>query len=198
MIAHLSGEITATGEDWVVIDLHGLGYRVHVPRTSLTEIASMQGKVKLVTHLAVREDALTLYGFLHPEELEMFQLLIAVTRVGPQLALSILSQIPVPALAAALIEGDERALTRISGVGQKNAKRLILELKDRVQGKAGVFLRGPAVAHGQPREDAVKALIALGFPPRDSEAAVHAAASQMNECTTEALVRAALTRVGER
>jgi len=198
MIAHLSGEITAIGEDWVVIDIHGLGYRVHVTRTSLTEIAVMQGKVMLHTHLAVREDALTLYGFLHPEELEMFQLLIMVTRVGPQLALSILSQITVSALAAALIEGDDRSLTRISGVGQKNAKRLILELRDRVQGKAGIFLRGPAVAHDQPIEDAVKALISLGFPPRDSEAAVHAAASRMVKYTTEELVRAALTLVGER
>ena len=85
---------------------------------------------------------------------------------------------PVAALAVALMEGDERALTRISGVGQKNARRLILELKDRVQEKAGVFSRGPATAHGQPRDDAVKALIALGFPARDSEAAVNAAAAK--------------------
>ena len=198
MIAHIFGEITATGGDWVVIDVQGLGYRVHVPRTTLAELAPMQGKVRLITHLAVREDALTLYGFLYPDELGMFELLIGVTRVGPQLALSILSQIPVSALAAALMEGDERALTRISGVGQKNARRLILELRDRVQEKAALFSRGPAMAHGQPRDDAVKALIALGFPARDSEAAVNAAAAKLGECTTEALVRAALMHVGER
>ena len=89
MIAHIYGEITATGGDWVVIDVQGLGYCVHVPKTTLAELAPVQGKVKLITHLAVREDALTLYGFLYPDELEMFELLIGVTRVGPQLALSI-------------------------------------------------------------------------------------------------------------
>ena len=198
MIAHIFGEIAATGGDWVVIDVQGLGYRVHVPRNTLGELASMQGKVKLITHLAVREDALTLYGFLYPDELEMFELLIGVTRVGPQLALSILSQIPVSTLASALMEEDERALTRISGVGQKNARRLILELKDRVHEKEGVFTRGPVIVHGQPRADAVKALIALGFPARDAEAAVNAAASKTGECTTEELVRAALMRVRER
>lgn len=198
MIAYICGEITATGGDWVVIDVQGLGYRVHIPKTTLAELVPVQRKVKLITHLAVREDALTLYGFLYPEELEMFELLIGVTRVGPQLALSILSQMPVAALAVALMEGDERALTRISGVGQKNARRLILELKDRVQEKAGVFSRSPAPVHGQTRDDAIKALIALGFPVRDSEAAVNAVVSKAGECTTEELVRAALMHVGER
>jgi Holliday junction DNA helicase RuvA len=198
MIAHIIGEITATGGDWVVIDVQGLGYRVHVPKTTLAELVPAQGKVKLITHLAVREDALTLYGFLYPDELEMFELLIGVTRVGPQLALSILSQMPVATLAAALMEGDERALTGIIGVGQKNARRLILELKDRVQEKAGLFSRSAALVHSQPRDDAIKALIALGFPARDSEAAVNAVAAKAGECTAEELVRAALTHVRER
>ena len=125
MISRLSGEIVGRGDGSLVVDVGGVGYEVRVPGPLLEE-AGDSGKIRLYTHLAVREDALTLYGFARPEDLALFRLLIGVTRVGPQLALQILSQTTARALADAIALGDEKALTRIQGVGQKNAKRLIL------------------------------------------------------------------------
>ncbi|MFZ3383219.1 MAG: Holliday junction branch migration protein RuvA [Candidatus Methanoperedens sp.] len=103
MISHVYGDIAQSGDGFVVIDVGGIGYQVNVTKPILNELTGMKGKVKLYTYLHVREDAHILYGFLHPSELEMFKLLISVTRVGPQIAMNILSQIKIEELAAAII-----------------------------------------------------------------------------------------------
>ena len=139
MISHVFGEIAQTGEGFVVIDVGGIGYQVNVTKPIVYELTGKKEKVKLYTYLHVREDAHILYGFLNQSELEMFKLLISVTRVGPQIAMNILSQIKIEELAAAIIHEDEKVLTRISGVGAKNAKRLILELKDKMTKKMEGF-----------------------------------------------------------
>jgi len=146
MISHIYGEIAQCGEGFVVIDVGGIGYQVNVAKPTLYELNGRKEKVKLFTYLHVREDALILYGFGSQSELEMFKLLISVTRVGPQIAMNILSQIRIEELAAAIIHEDEKVLTRISGVGSKNAKRLILELKDKMKKKMeGFTFQPPAV-----------------------------------------------------
>lgn len=195
MISHIYGEIAHQGESFVVIDVEGIGYQVNVTQPALAELGDRKEKVKLYTHLHVREDALMLYGFTSASELEMFKLLISVTRVGPQIALNILSQIRIEELAAAIINEDEKVLTRISGVGPKNAKRLILELRDKMKKKMeGVVLAGVSSAN----YDAVSALVSLGFTQREAKEAVDAVAAGLKEPTVQALVKAALARLKER
>ena len=130
MIAQIAGVPVLTGDRWVVVDVHGVGYQVSVTQPALREIAAAQGPVRLFTHLAVREDALALYGFLRQSELEIFRILIGVSGIGPQTAMNLLSQISIGDFAIAILNEDEKALTRIAGIGPKSAKRLILELRD--------------------------------------------------------------------
>jgi Holliday junction DNA helicase RuvA len=191
MISHLRGEVTQTGEGFVVLDVGGVGYRVFMPVPDLHALQEGKGQVMVFTHLAVREDALTLYGFARPGSLEMFRLLISVNRVGPALALTILSGISVPDFAAALLDEDEKVLTRIPGIGQKSAKRLIVELKDKLKKKALLVMSDER--HGDPvRDDAVAALISLGFQRKESVAAVENVLKISGKSTVESVIKAAL------
>ena len=195
MISQIIGEIAHKGEGFVVMDVNGVGYQINVPQSALQELTDNKGKVKLYTHLHVREDALTLYGFTHLSELEMFKLLISVTRIGPQTALNILSQIKIEELAAAIIHEDEKVLTSISGVGSKNAKRLILELKDKMKKKMEGFAFTSA---GNLNYDAVSALVTLGFAQREAKEAVEAVAQGSKQPSVQSLIKAALFKLKER
>ncbi|HEX7628637.1 MAG TPA: Holliday junction branch migration protein RuvA [Candidatus Methanoperedens sp.] len=192
MISHVYGDIAQSGEGFVVIDVGGIGYQVNVTKPILNELTGRKEKVKLYTYLHVREDAHILYGFLHPSELEMFKLLISVTRVGPQIAMNILSQIKIEELAAAIIHEDEKVLTRISGVGAKNAKRLILELKDKMTKK----MEGFALPTSHVNYDAVSALVSLGFARQEAQRAVEAVSG--GEQKVEAIIKAALLKLKEK
>lgn len=199
MIAHLYGDITKIGDNHIVIDVNGVGYRVNVTEKTLQVLSAHKGKIRVYTHLIVRDDAFTLAGFIDQAELEVFLLLITVNRVGPQMALSILSQIPAPELIHALVCEDEKRLTRLNGVGPRNAKRLILELKDRLKDRSCRPVPGHDGASGQVREDVTKALIALGFSSRDAIDAVNRAASGVADPGSQALLKSALSRLkGER
>ncbi len=189
MISHIHGEIAQRGEGFVVIDVGGIGYHVNITKPTLQELDKKE-KVKLYTYLHVREDALILYGFTNAGELEIFKLLISVTGVGPQTALNILSQIKIEELAAAIIHEDEKVLTRISGIGQKSARRLVLELKDKMKKK----MTGYAPA-GSVNYDAVSALVSLGFAQREAQEAVNAVSGKGH--TVEALIKAALLKLKE-
>lgn len=197
MISHIYGEIAHRGDSFVVIDVGGLGYHVNVTKPVLQELSDKKEKVKLFTYLNVREDALILYGFTGESELEMFKLLISVTRIGPQIALSIMSQIKLEELIAAIIHEDEKVLTRISGVGQKNAKRLILELRDKIKKKMGErkmeYPQGDNINY-----DAVSALVSLGFQQRQAQEAVDSVLADNKQITVEALVKEALSKLRQR
>ncbi len=195
MISHITGDIAYCGDGYVVIDFNGFGYQVNVTAPTLSELRDMKEKVKLYTHLHVREDALTLYGFRTHGELEMFKNLIGVTRIGPQIALNILSQIKTGDLAAAIIQEDEKVLRNISGVGPKNAKRLILELRDRMKKHMDSFV--PAKT-SDINYDAISALVSLGFAQREAREAVEAATSGMKQPTVQALIKAALLKLKEK
>ncbi len=196
MISHIFGKISHTGDGYVILDVGGIGYHINVPAPVLAELSNKKEKVKLHTYLNVREDALILYGFTNASELEMFKLLISVTRVGPQIALSILSQIRIEELAAAILHEDEKVLTRISGVGSKNAKRLILELKDKIKKKMESI--GSYVPVNNINYDAISALVSLGFGQREAQAAVDAAAAGGKEHTVQDLIKAALLKLREK
>jgi Holliday junction DNA helicase RuvA len=195
MISHISGNIAYCGEGYVVIDFNGFGFQVNVTEPTLSQLRDAKEKVKLYTHLHVREDALTLYGFITPGELEMFRNLISVTRIGPQIALNILSQIKTGDLAAAIIHEDEKVLRDISGLGQKNAKRLILELRDRMKKHMDSFVipRTSNINY-----DAASALVSLGFVQREARDAVEAVAQGMKQPTVQALIKAALLKLKEK
>jgi Holliday junction DNA helicase RuvA len=195
MISHISGDISYCGDGFVVIDLNGMGYLVNVIAPTLAELRDIKEKVKLYTHLHVREDALTLFGFKTQGELEMFKLLIGVTRIGPQLALNILSQIRTGDLAAAIIQEDENVLKRIPGMGPKNAKRLILELRDRMKKHMDSFVPSRT---SNINYDAISALVSLGFAQRDARDAVEAVAQGMKQPTVQAIIKAALLKMKEK
>lgn len=195
MISHICGEIAHRGEGFVVLDVGGVGYQINVTKPALQELAG-KDQVKLYTYLNVREDALNLYGFTNASELEMFKLLISVTRIGPQIALNILSQIRIEELAAAIIHEDEKVLTNISGIGQKSAKRLILELNDSMKQRMEGYRSYAST--GNVNYDAVSALVSLGFAQREAQEAVNAVSANIKECTVEALIKAALQKLKER
>lgn len=199
MIAFLEGKLVEALPTHVVIDVHGVGYEVFIPLSSFDKLPAPGNPVRLLTHLAVREDAQVLYGFATAAERDLFRLLInTVSGVGPKLALNILSGMSPVAFRGAISSGDVKALSRISGVGRKTAERLVVELKDKI-GAAGAWeasseLRGASPAD-QRVNDAVLALIALDFKLPEAHEAVRAAQAMLGaEATVEELVRAALKR----
>jgi Holliday junction DNA helicase RuvA len=198
MIAHLRGKPVQAGDKWVVIDVGGIGYQVQVTQPALQLLVHTTEPVKLFTYMAVREDAITLYGFMHQSELEMFRILIGVSGIGPQIAMNLLSQIGIEDFVMAILNEDEKALTRISGIGTKSAKRLILELRDKMKKVSETMIAGDYGRASQPVHDAVSALISLGFSEKESREAVSAAALTMNTPTVQELIKAALVKMKER
>ncbi len=195
MISHIYGDIAQCGESFVVIDVGGIGYQVNVTKPEALELTNKKEKVKLYTHLNVREDALTLYGFTSQGKLAMFRLLISVTRIGPQIAMNILSQIKIEELASAIFREDEKVLTSISGVGTKNAKRLILELRDKMKKKMEGFV---FTGTSNINYDAVSALVSLGFGQREAQEAVNAVSVGIKDHTVETLIKSALLKLKEK
>jgi Holliday junction DNA helicase RuvA subunit len=197
MIAHLCGRPVLTGDRWVVIDIGGVGYQVQVTQPALQRLEQTTEPVKLFTYMAVREDAITLYGFMHQSELEMFRILIGVSGIGPQSAMNVLSQIGIEDFVMAILSEDEKALTRISGIGPKSAKRLILELRDKIKKVSGTMVAGDVVRAGPAVHDAVSALVSLGFSEKESRHAVNTAAVTMKNSTVQELIKAALVKMKE-
>ena len=198
MIARLSGNMVHAGDRWVIIDVHGVGYQVHVTQPALQQLAGTREPVTLFTHMAVREDAITLYGFRHQSELEMFRILIGVTGIGPQIAMNLLSQVGIEEFAIAILNEDEKALTRIPGIGPKSAKRLILELRDKMKKVSETLVRGETGKDSLAIHDAVSALVSLGFAEKESREAVNAAAPAPGSSTVQGLIKAALVKLRER
>ncbi len=166
MIALLTGRIAHKSPDHIILDVQGVGYRVHIPFSTYYELPEEGGTASLHIHTSVREDAILLYGFRTMLEKTFFQLLIAVSGVGPKLARDILSNIHPGPLAQALVQGDLGKLSTIPGIGKKTAERLVLELKDKV-GKLDLSSLPAAEAREIPAddvaEDVISALINLGY-----------------------------------
>ena len=166
MIALLTGLIAYKSPDHIILDVQGVGYRVQIPFSTYYELPEEGGRAALHIHTSVREDAIMLYGFRTRLEKSFFQLLIAVSGVGPKLARDILSNIQPGQLAQALVQGDLNKLSTIPGIGKKTAERLVLELKDKV-GKLDLSSLPAADAKGIPpedvAEDVISALLNLGY-----------------------------------
>ncbi len=198
MIAHLCGEPVLTGDRWVVIDVGGIGYQVQVTQPAFQMLSHEKEPVKLFTHMAVREDAITLYGFMHQSELEMFRILISVSGIGPQIAMNLLSQIGIEDFAIAILNEDEKALTKISGIGTKSAKRLILELRDKMKKVSQTIVYSDTSRTSPIVHDAVCALVSLGFAEKESRDAVNAATLVLKSPAVQELIKAALSKLKDR
>jgi Holliday junction DNA helicase RuvA len=195
MISSLAGTLATSSALRAEIEVQGVTYEVLVPTTTAERLPAPGAKVRLHTCVIYREDSQTLYGFLTPEDRDFFRLLIEqVSGVGPKLALTLLSRLPRPNLEAAIRSGDVTVLAKCQGIGKKTAERLVLELR----GKLGSAVSGdgavpPALTATPPRQDAVAALLALGYKVEDAEKAVGRAAARLGpDAATESLVRQAL------
>ena len=199
MITSLHGKLVEILPTQITVDVNGVGYELLIPLSSYDKLPQPGAEVRILTHLAVREDAHVLYGFMTPAERELFRLLInTVSGIGPKIALNILSGMNVIAFRGAVANGDAKALSQISGVGKKTAERIIVELKDKV-GVAGALEASSAQRALSPADqkinDAVLALIALGFKQVEAHDAVRAALDKLGpDAGPDALVRASLRR----
>ena len=193
MIGLLRGKILSKQPPRLLIDVQGVGYEVDAPMTTFYDLPGTGEEVTLFTHLAVREDAHTLYGFARVSDRELFRSLLKVNGVGARLALTILSGMEPGEFVQCVQEGNTAALVRLPGVGKKTAERLIIELRDRLEGTATVPAAAsdavPAAA-ASPVEDAVSALVGLGYKPQDASRMVRAIDS--GAMSSEDIIRAAL------
>ena len=195
MIGRLSGIVLEKRPDRAVIDASGVGYELHVPLGTFAALPALGERASLHVHTHVREDALLLFGFVTAEEKALFERLITVSGIGPRLALVVLSGLPLPELVGAIAAQNVARLSTIPGVGKKLAERLGVELKDKV---SGILSPSSSSAFGIPSalggflDDAVGALVNLGYRKPQAEAAVKAASDGTGPVDLPALLSAAL------
>ena len=169
MIASLTGTLDALGTDWAVIKVGGIGFKVNLPTSALSQLGSPGDEVRVFTHLYVREDNISLYGSTSVEELGLFETLIGVSGLGPRLALAMLGTMDAEKLAAAIATANSLVLTQVPGIGRKMAERIILELKDKVS--AGLLT--VAVSEMAPENaEVLAALMSLGYSTTEASQAV--------------------------
>ncbi len=195
MIAQLRGTLDDKRPNQVLVDVGGVGYLVHIPLSTFYALGDLHSNVTLLIHTQVREDAISLYGFLSAREKHLFELLISASGVGPVLALKILSGMSVDDLVPAVRSGDLARLTRIPGVGRKTAERMIVELRDKLAAmEIPEDARRPVTTEGI-AGDVVSALLNLGYDQHASELAVERAGKGGASETFETLLRGALQQL---
>ncbi len=196
MIAFLHGRLAEAAPTSVVVDCQGVGYAVFIPLSSYDKLPAPGGEVTLLTyhHVIPHEGTQQLFGFITPEEREMFLLLISISGIGPKLAVNILSSTAISALRHAIVSGDTKTLSSLRGIGKKTAERLVVELKDKLAAAAPFEAKGRALTAAEQRlTDAMLALVSLGYKQADAHRAVLAAAAKLEPAApVETLVRAAL------
>lgn len=196
MIAYLIGKLADVETDTIVIETGHIGYNVKVPSSVISQLPGIGEEIKIYTYTSVREDAISLFGFLTKDDLIMYKLLITVNGVGPKAGLAILSVMDADSIRLAVLSQDAKAIAKAPGIGAKTAQRIILDLKDKVSMEDTLITQqskaDQAVTAGgsKIRTEAVEALTALGYAPSDALRAVKAAETEgMN---VEELLKAAL------
>ena len=187
MISFLEGEIAEKTGARVVLDVSGVGYDLLVPTSTLAALPPVGRRSRVHTRLVVRDDAMLLYGFVSPDERELFDLLTGVTGVGPKVALAFLSSLAPDEIRRGVVAGDVGALTVVPGVGKKVAQRVVLDLRDRLGGEGGLDIEGPL-------SDVREALLALGLTPQ--EASVALGGIEVEDRAVDELLKVALQQVG--
>ncbi len=194
MISSLYGTIEDGREEYVVINVGNVGYRVFVSRETRNVLPEAGNPVKLYTYLYVRENELDLYGFSSQDELDMFELLIGISGIGPKGALSVLSVASPKDLRIAILSENDKLLIKVSGIGKKTAQKIILELKGKVEDwEAGEKEIAPEEL--SQRHDAIDALVALGYTARDAREALSQVSAEENNI--EGRVKEALKILGK-
>lgn len=196
MIAHLKGRLLEKSADRLVVEVNDVGYEVLIPFSTYYELGEIGDSVSLRIYTHVKEDSLSLYGFLTNQEKKLFTQLIQVSGIGPKLSITILSGLPVNEFAQALVDNDVVKLHGIPGVGKKTAERLVLEMKDKVldwlpELEDGLVSDGLGIA----RLDVVSALVNLGYPKNTAERAVAKAREDGHEETFEELLKRSLGKM---
>lgn len=192
MIASLHGKLESLGSNRAIINVGGIGFQVYMPTSTLSLLSTIGEEVKLYTHLHLREDNATLYGFASADELGLFQTLIGVSGLGPKLALAMLSAMNVEKLTMAIATGSTDLLTVIPGIGKKMANRLILELKEKIG--AG-WITTPGVQLAEENTDVLAALTSLGYSVSEASRAV-ATLPPSSELSLEEKIKLALQYFG--
>ncbi len=202
MIGFLRGVLVAKKAPSLLLDVHGVGYEIDAPMSTFFKLPAVGEEVSLHTHMAVREDAHTLYGFLTESERALFRSLIKVSGVGAKLALGVLSGLSVDEFHRCIQSGNTAVLVKLPGIGKKTAERLVIEMRDRlpetdggsvvVTGAGGVSV----LREDSPVADAVSALVSLGFRPQDANAMVRGIPAEGK--SSEDLIRLALQGAGKR
>lgn len=179
MISYIKGTLAEKLEDSAIVEAGGIGYRIFVPASVLSELPRLGENVKIYTYFSVREDSVSLYGFMSRQDMEMFRQLIGVNGVGPKSALGILSALKPDALRLAVISGDAKAISKAPGVGSKTAQRIILDLKDKIKaedvvdsGYEDFSAHAEVSGVGEVGKEAVDALTALGYSASEAAGVV--------------------------
>jgi holliday junction DNA helicase RuvA len=194
MIASISGKLRRKGTDYLVVDVSGVGYQVHVPLSTYCGIPEQGDDVSLHIHTHLREDSLSLFGFLTEAEKDMFLLLMGVSGIGPKLALAVLSSLSVADLSCAIGASDDARLCAVPGVGKKTAARMVLELKDKIkQFVPSTAASSLAAAGSGDAEDVISALVGLGYKKPQAEETVRKIKDHRAGLTIEELIREALS-----
>ena len=199
MITFLDGKLVSALPTQATVDVNGVGYEVFIPLSSYDKLPAVGEPIRILTHLAVREDAHLLYGFMTVAERDLFRLLVNnVTGIGPKLALAVLSGMTVNNFKAAVVNSDVASLSKISGLGKKTAERIVLELKDKL-GVAAAWEAASAVHAPTPEQEqvneAVLALIALGYKQIDAHKTVRELQEKGEAKSAEELLKLALKRI---
>jgi Holliday junction DNA helicase RuvA len=195
MIASVRGEVVDIALDHAVIEAAGVGYKVMATPSTLATLRRGE-ETRLITAMIVREDSMTLYGFVDGEARDLFTTLLGVSGVGPKIALATLAVYDAQALRQALADGDVTALTRVPGIGKRGAERMVLELRDKIGAVTGA---GPTAAGGfGVRGPVVEALVGLGFPAKQAEEATDKVLANEPEASTSSALRSALSMLGKK
>jgi Holliday junction DNA helicase RuvA len=193
VIGFVRGILIEKSPPTLVVDVNGIGYEIEAPMSTCFELPDVGETIHLITHLVVREDQHTLYGFATEAERKLFRNLLRVNRVGAKLALGILSGISVDGFVRCVQEEDQAALSKLPGVGRKTAERLILDMRDRVDEQINVLsitAIGTDGGNGEPRREAFTALTALGYKPAEARRMLDSADAEL--ASTEDILRTVL------
>lgn len=198
MFSYIKGNLEVKNLNYVVIDVNGIGFKIFMSETAIQRLEETGNTVKIYTHMNVKEDDLSLYGFITNEELRMFELLIGVSGVGAKSAISMLSSITPSKFALAVISNDVKTLTKIPGIGPKSAQRIILELKDKLKTEEAIQTNNielkTSIVEDNKLEEAVQALKVLGYTRQEIESVL--AKIEINTLTVEDIIRKALSFLG--
>lgn len=176
MFAYIKGELVLKTNNYVIIDVSGIGYKIFMPLKAIQEIGEIKDVVKVHTYYCVREDSISLYGFNTNEELRMFELLLSVSGIGAKSATTMLSEISPSSFALAIISNDTHKLTKIPGIGAKTAARIVLELKDKLKSEEAINKNEieikEAIYDDEKVQEAIMALQVLGYTKKDIESVI--------------------------